>query len=215
MALVIYDLDETLINKNCSLLWLHFLHHQGLIGQETLAEERRMDTLYQQGQLDITAYLKMLLKPHIGKTLQQLKDVVSEFINRYVIRHFRPSAVKNIKQHQDQGDRCIVVSASVDFLVKPISHQLGIEDAIGVQVETQDDKITGKAEGVICFQEGKVAQLQEWLQQHPENLENSWFYTDSHNDLPLLEKVCNPVAVTPDKKLRAIAAENDWPVYEW
>lgn len=215
MALVIYDLDDTLLNEDCSRLWLRFLMDQGLADADILQQEARLDEDYRRGTLDMNDYLLMQLGPHIGSSLQQATTEVDLFIRQYIEPHIRPSALENIRQHQANGDRCLVVSASVRFLVAPIANYLGIEDAIGVEIELDNEIITGKADGVICYQEGKVIRLNEWLEINGESLEGSWFYSDSHNDLPLLNKVCNPVAVSPDEKLRAVANDNGWSIYEW
>lgn len=215
MALVIYDLDDTLLNEDCSRLWLRFLMDQGLADADILQEEARLDEDYRRGELDMNDYLRMQLGPHIGASIQQATAEIDLFIERYVAPHVRPSALDNIRQHQQKGDRCLVVSASARFLVAPIAKYLGIEDAIGVEIELENQIITGNADGVICYQEGKVTRLNEWLEKTGESMDGSWFYSDSHNDLPLLNQVCNPVAVSPDEKLRAVANDKGWSIYEW
>ena len=129
--------------------------------------------------------------------------------------HVRPAAQDNIREHQAKGDRCLVISASTAFLVKPIANRLGIDDAIGVEIELDNGIITGRPDGVISYQEGKITRLQEWLEREQEALADSWFYSDSRNDLPLLELVCNPVAVSADPHLRAVARERNWRQVEW
>ena len=215
MALVIYDLDDTLLNEDCSRLWIQFLVDQAIANDDLLEQERILDQRYREGNLDMNEYLRMQLSPHIGKTVNQATEHIDLFLNEYVAPHFRKAAIENIRHHQQQGDRCIVVSASVEFLVKPIARKLGIYDAIGVEIETQNQLITGYSQGTICYQEGKVSRLQDWLKGHNESLEGSWFYSDSHNDLPLLNVVDHPVAVSPDERLRETAIDNGWALVEW
>ncbi|WP_286238777.1 HAD family hydrolase [Neptuniibacter halophilus] len=215
MALVIYDLDDTLLNEDCSRLWIRYLHDSGQADDSILQEEQRLDALYRQGKLDMRDYLQMQLQPHIGKTLCEATQGLEQFLDEYIEPHFRPAAVANIRQHQARGDQCIVVSASVAFLVAPIARRLGIDHAIGIQIETIKEKITGQPDGVICYREGKITRLQEWLEDREHSLEESWFYSDSQNDLPLLQRVAYPVAVSPDPVLRQHALNRDWPILEW
>lgn len=216
MALVIYDLDDTLLNEDASRLWLQFIGDRGHACRETLLqEEARLDALYKQGKLDMCDYLLMQLGPHIGQKLDTVCAEIDSFISEYVMPHVRPAALENIREHQAKGDRCLVISASTAFLVKPIAKRLGINDAIGVEIELDNGMITGRPDGVISYQGGKVTRLEEWLQKEQEALNDSWFYSDSRNDLPLLELVCNPVAVSADQHLRAVARERNWRQVDW
>jgi len=215
MPLAIYDLDETLINADCSLLWLQFLIDQGLTDPAIMDDARHLDHLYHQGELDMHHYVALQLRPHIGQTLAEATREVDLFIREYVQPCIRPSAVESIRRHKARGDRCLVISASIDFLVEPIAAHLGIEDAIGVRIELDQGRITGRADGPICFQEGKVLHLNRWLEQQGENTEGSWFYSDSHNDLPLLEQVDFPVGVSPDTRLANVCKQRGWAIVNW
>jgi len=215
MPLAIYDLDETLINADCSLLWLQFLIDRGLADPAIMNDARELDRRYHQGQLDMHDYVALQLRPHIGQTLTEATREVDLFIRDYVQPHIRPSAIENIGRHKSRGDRCLVISASIDFLVEPIAAHLGIEDAIGVRIELEQGRITGRADGPICYQEGKVLHLNRWLEQQGENTAGSWFYSDSHNDLPLLEQVDNPVGVSPDPHLAGLCIQRGWAVVNW
>ncbi len=215
MPLAIYDLDETLINADCSLLWLQFLIDLGLTDPVIMDDARELDRLYHQGQLDMHDYLALQLRPHLGQTLAEATQEVDLFIRECVQPLIRPSAVENIRRHKARGDRCLVISASIDFLVEPIAAHLGIDDAIGVSIELENDRITGRADGPICYQEGKVLHLNRWLEQQGEHTEGSWFYSDSHNDLPLLEQVDNPVGVSPDPRLAEVCKQSGWAIVNW
>lgn len=215
MPLAIYDLDETLINADCSLLWLQFLIDKGLTDPAIMDDARHLDHLYHQGELDMHHYVALQLRPHIGQTLAEATREIDLFIREYVQPCIRPSAVESIRRHKARGERCLVISASIDFLVEPIAAHLGIEDAIGVRIELDQGRITGRADGPICFQEGKVLHLNRWLEQQGENTEGSWFYSDSHNDLPLLEQVDFPVGVSPDTRLANVCKQRGWAIVNW
>lgn len=215
MAIIVYDLDHTLIDADCSELWLQYLIDTGQAGTQLIEEAERQRQQYMNGTLDMQDYLKMILKTHIGQTPDEATAGIDDFIRDYVVPAIRTDALANIQQHQASGDRCVVISASVDFLVKPIAKFLGIEDAIGVQIETRAGLITGAGHEVICYQEGKVFFYTQWLREQNESAAGSWFYSDSHNDLPLLEHVDNPVAVTPDPQLLAVSDARNWQVMHW
>ncbi len=215
MAVIVYDLDHTLIDEDCSQLWIKYLTKNNIVGEDFIAEADKQHQQYLQSTLDMNDYLTLILKPHIGQTISEASTDIDQFIADYVVPHIRPDAVANIRQHQQAGDRCVVISASVEFLVAPIARHLGIEDAIGVRIELDQERITGKGNGVICYQDGKVFYFREWLEQQNENSADSWFYSDSHNDLPLLEVVDNPVAVSADPILVNIATERGWQVVNW
>ncbi len=215
MPLAIYDLDETLINADCSLLWLQFLIDRGLTGPAIMDNAKELDRRYHQGQLDMHDYVALQLRPHIGQTPAEATQEVELFIKEYVQPRIRPAAVESIRRHKARGDRCLVISASIDFLVEPIAAHLGIEDAIGVRIELNEGRITGRADGPICYREGKVLHLNRWLELQGEQTEGSWFYSDSHNDLPLLEQVDNPVGVSPDEKLAELCTQRGWARVDW
>ncbi len=215
MPLAIYDLDETLINADCSLLWLQFMIDRGQAAPSIMDDAKHLDRLYHQGLLDMHDYVALQLRPHLGQTLAEATQEVDLFIREYVQPLIRPSAVENIRRHKARGDRCLVISASIDFLVEPIAAHLGIDDAIGVRIELENDRITGRADGPICYQEGKVLHLNRWLEQQGESTEGSWFYSDSHNDLPLLEQVDFPVGVSPDQRLAEVCKQRGWAIVNW
>lgn len=216
MALVIYDMDDTLIDADCSQLWVEHLADIGLANREDILQEAsKLNALYAEGSLNMTDYLAMFLGPHIGQTVQEATATLDAFIDRYIVPCIRPKALENIRFHKQRGDHCIVVSASAEFLIQPIALRLGIDDAVGVEIELTDNRITGNPQGVICYQDGKITRLKEWLARTSLTLENSWFYSDSHNDLPLLNEVDNPVAVSPDSQLLKAAEQRGWLIEDW
>jgi HAD superfamily hydrolase (TIGR01490 family) len=117
-----------------------------------------------------------------------------------------------LAKHRNQGHRLLIITATNRFVTEPIARSLGIDELLATDPEIIDNRYTGRVKGTPCFQDGKVIRLKSWLQAHNETLDNSWFYSDSRNDLPLLELVTNPVAVDPDKVLAATAEARDWPI---
>ncbi len=217
MALVMFDLDETLVEGDCSSRWVHYMVAQGLVaGDAILAEEARLMADYYNGALDMQAYMAMLLRPLIGMSDVELTARVADYVADYIRPHIRDAARAQVNEVIQRGDRPLIISASAEFLIRPIARELGIEEVLGVQVETGvQGCITGAVAGVMTYQQGKVIRLYDWLEQQQENLSGSAFYTDSHNDLPLLEAVEFPVAVTPDTQLNQLAQARGWPVLQW
>ena len=215
MALVIYDLDETLITADCSSLWIRYMVEKGIAPKRLLAEAACLDALYVRGRLDIDQQVALLLSPHLGMTPAQLAPRVEAFVEERVLPHVSTEARANIRAHRTAGDRCMIISASVAFLVRPIAARLGIADAIGIDVETGGDGITGRISGTPSFREGKIVRLMEWARNASVDLRESWFYSDSHNDLALLEWVTNPVVINGDPVLSKVAAARGWPRHQW
>ncbi|UTW13666.1 HAD family hydrolase [Marinobacterium rhizophilum] len=216
MALALYDLDETLINGDCSNLWIRYLSDRYIEDPAPWqAQEHALMQDYYRGELDIHRYVEMQLQHHIGVPLASLDADLERYLECHIRALLRPGAIQSIRDHQAAGDRCVVISASTRFLVEPIARLLGISDVIAIEIELDDDRITGRTQGIPTYREGKVTRLQQWLDTQGESLQGSWFYSDSHNDLPLLEKVDNPVAVSADARLNAIAAERGWQQRNW
>ncbi|MBB1489183.1 HAD family hydrolase [Oceanospirillum sediminis] len=211
MALVIYDMDETLLDADCSTLWIEYLIEQGMADRdEILQKEKQLMQDYYQGNLKVEDYVTMQLKPTIGLSFEELEPHLERYVAEKIRPVIRQQARTNIARHKEQGDRCLIISASTEFLIQPIARELGIEDIIGIEIEIEQGRITGNISGIPSYQEGKVTRLEKWLSLNTENMNNSWFYSDSHNDRPLLEKVTNPVAVNADEKLSRLATANGW-----
>ncbi|MGB2337208.1 MAG: HAD family hydrolase, partial [Alcanivorax sp.] len=123
-----------------------------------------------------------------------------------------PKAETLLQKHRDQGHTLMIITATNDFVTAPLADRLGVDHLIATVAECRRERYTGNVAGTPSYREGKVERLAEWLNANDETLENSWFYSDSHNDLPLLRKVDNPVAVDPDSALEREAREQGWPV---
>ncbi len=216
MNLALFDLDNTLLAGDSDFQWAQFLIEQRALDRE-LHEARNLEFYeqYNAGTLDILEFLDFQLKPLARHSRSQLDAWHREFMTTKILPLIAPGARKLIERHQLDGDLCIIITATNSFVTAPIAHALGIEHLIATEPEQADGEFTGQVSGVPCFREGKITRLEEWLNQH--NLTwlsflQSWFYSDSLNDLPLLGKVTHPVAVDPDATLRSHAGEHGWPI---
>ncbi|MGS2722945.1 HAD family hydrolase [Porticoccus sp. GXU_MW_L64] len=217
-SIVAFDLDETLINGDCAQLWLEFLMDQGW--QIAAAYERccQLMSSYDNGHMDMERYMASWLQPLLGKSIGDLSPLLNQFAEQWIAPRIYAEARDELEQHRAQGHVPLIISASPDFLVRAIGRLLGVSDCIAIAVALEDGAITGHCHPPISYREGKILCLQQWLgvQNFPQ-LENSvrYFYSDSHNDLPLLEQVANPCVVNPDARLAEAAAERGWRVVRW
>lgn len=213
MTLAIFDLDNTLIGGDSDHLWGQFVCEQALVDSDSFARENeRFYRDYQAGTLDIDAYLRFALGPLQGRSPEDLAPLHRQFMREKIEPIILPRALRLIDSHRRQGHRLLVITATNHFITRPIVDALGIADLLACEAEISDGRYTGEPVGIPSYHSGKVLRLQAWLQQQQLNLAGSWFYSDSHNDLPLLEQVDYAVAVDPDPTLKARAVEANWPI---
>lgn len=212
MTLAIFDLDNTLIAGDSDHLWGEFLCDLGVVDAQHFATQNdRFYADYQRGALNIDAYLRFVLAPVAGRSPASIADWLAQFMQR-IAKIMLPAATALIDKHRAQGHRPLIITATNELVTRPIADALGVDDLLGCQVELVNGLITGEPTGIRTYREGKVTRLKAWLESEGETLDAAWFYSDSHNDLPLLEVVDNPVVVDPDDSLAATAAERNWPV---
>jgi len=213
VTLAIFDLDNTLIGGDSDHLWGLFAAEQGLVDGDDYA--RRSDQFYadyQAGTLDIDAYLRHALSSLVGHTPEQLAAWHAAFMRDKIDPIMLPKAAELVADHRRRGHELLIITATNRFITEPIVQALGVDNLIACEGEMIDGRYTGNPSGVPSFKDGKVTRLKEWLATRDITLDSAWFYSDSHNDLPLLELVENPVAVDPDETLRATAVGRGWPV---
>ncbi|MCK5121929.1 MAG: HAD family hydrolase [Methylococcales bacterium] len=213
MSLAIFDLDNTLISDDSDYLWGQFLVDQGIVDKD-LYEEANIKFYedYKQGELDIVEFLDFSLAPLAKNDPEQLFKWREQFIEQIIKPIQLKPAIRLVNKHRFKGDTVMVITATNRFVTEPIAKLFGIDILLATTPEVVDGRYTGKFEGTPCFQEGKVTLLNEWLENSSETLENSSFYSDSHNDLSLLKLVDNPVAVDPDDQLRDYAEQEGWAI---
>ena len=213
MALALFDLDNTLLAGDSDYLWGCFLAREGLVDGEAYERENlRFYRDYQAGRLDIHEFLRFALRPLADHDPALLEAVRARFLEETIAPIVAPGARDLLARHRAAGDRVAIVTATNRFVTGPIAALLGVDDLLATEPQRVDGRYTGEPDGVPCFREGKVTRLHAWLAQEGLDLAGSWFYSDSLNDLPLLEAVDHPVAVDPDPTLAATAAERGWPV---
>ena len=220
--LALFDLDHTLLPIDSDHEWGRFLVKIGVVDANHYASENeRFYADYKAGRLDIYAFLAFALKPLSEHSRSQLNEWHEQFMLEVIKPNLRQSAFDLVKKHQDQGDLCCVVTATNSFVTRPIVQAFGIKHLIATEPEVLGDPATGNFSGKVAgtpnFREGKVTRVESWLSAEKlswSSLEKSYFYSDSINDLPLMEKVTQPIPTNPDQNLRSKAQENNWPILE-
>jgi HAD superfamily hydrolase (TIGR01490 family) len=216
MNLALFDLDNTLLAGDSDFQWAQFLIEQRVLDREVY-EARNVEFYeqYKAGTLDIHQFLDFQLKPLSRHPRSQLDAWHGEFMQNRILPIITPAARKLVEKHMLSGDLCVIITATNSFVTAPIARALKVAHLIATEPEQKDGEFTGRVSGLPCFREGKIARLESWMDEH--NLTwlsflESWFYSDSLNDLPLLNKVTHPVAVDPDATLNAHAERNGWPI---
>ena len=213
MSLAIFDLDNTLIADDSDYLWGQFLVDQGIVDKSHYEDANaKFYEDYKQGTLDIVEFLRFSLQPLADNDPSQLYQWRAQFIEQAIKPLLLEPAQQLIAKHKDRGDTLLVITATNRFVTEPIVRLYGIENLLATTPEFIDGRYTGGFNGIPCFQEGKVKLLEAWLKGSTETMQDSWFYSDSHNDLPLLKLVDHPVAVNPDEKLTEFAEDANWPI---
>ena len=213
MALALFDLDHTLLNGDSDYQWGEFLVEKKLVDEKEYSEKNQyFYEQYQQCKLDIVEYSAFCFKPMAERSFEELADLHRQYMQSHVIPMIRPKAQDALDQHKKQGDTLLLITATNTFVGKPIADYFGIEHILATQPKIVDGRYTTEIEGTPCFREGKVLRLEEWMKANNESLTGSYFYSDSINDLALLEIVDKPMVVHPDKSLKAIAEKRNWPI---
>ncbi|MBS7661387.1 HAD family hydrolase [Pseudomonas lalucatii] len=216
MSLAIFDLDDTLIDGDCASLWSAEMARLGWVdGDSFLERDRELMALYAEGQLAMEDYMAFSLAPLVGRSTDEVAYVVAPFVEEVIEPLLYSDATRCLARHRAAGDRLLVISASAHFLVSAIAAHLGIDEVLAIDLEQRHGCYSGRTQGVLTYREGKVSRLQHWLEQQGATLDGAYFYSDSRNDLPLLQRVSRPHAVNPDPVLRAHAERAGWPILNW
>jgi len=213
MPLAIFDLDNTLIAGDSDHGWGDFLVKEGVV--EANYYKRMNDQFYQDyqnGSLDMHAYLQFSLQPLVGKNDEALQALHDKFMHEIIGPMWLPKADTLLEQHRQAGDFLLVITSTNRFVVEPICKKLQVDDVIATEPEQLNNHYTGNIVGVPCFQEGKITHLNQWLEKTGHSLKGASFYSDSINDLPLLQAVDRPVAVDPCDALKAEAENREWEI---
>jgi len=213
VALAIFDLDNTLINGDSDHGWGEFLVEQGLVDKQYYQDKNDYYLQqYQLGQLDIHEYLEFSLQALTQFTQEELSKLHNTFMQDKILPLISTKSRQLIAKHREQGDYLLIITATNLFVTEPIAKELAMDDIIATEPEVINGQYTGKVAGIPSFQDGKVKRLTTWLEKTGLSLQGSYFYSDSRNDLPLLELVDHPVVVDADDTLLAHAKQHDWPI---
>jgi len=213
MSLALFDLDNTLLGGDSDYLWGRHLIELGIVDGEVYEQtNRQFYEDYRAGRLDIAAFLRFSLAPLRQHPISDLERWREAFVRERIEPIILPAAQALVEQHRCVGDTLVIVTATNAFVTAPIAARFGIEHLIATEPELESGRYTGEIVGQPAFREGKVERLQDWMATNSETLSGSVFYSDSINDLPLLEAVERPVVVDPDELLDAVARERGWPI---
>jgi HAD superfamily hydrolase (TIGR01490 family) len=211
MTLALFDLDNTLLSGDSDYEWGRFLVKKGLVEAKSYeAANQKFYEDYKQGTLDIHEFSAFSFKPLSEHSMESLADLHKEFMQDSIKPMISKKGQSLVEKHRSQGHTLMIITATNSFITRPVADQYGISNLLATEPEIINGRYTTRIDGTPCFHEGKVKRLNTWLKENNESLQNSFFYSDSHNDLPLLELVDTPVAVDPDEQLMAIAKERNW-----
>ena len=215
--LALFDLDNTLLAGDSDHAWGEFLISKRLVNADD--HRRRNDAYYQQYQdneLDIHAYVRFTMGPILDLPAERQRQLRDEYMTEMINGLISDASRELVARHRQQGDFCLIITATNSFLTAPIADAYQVDQLLATDLLLADGRITGDILGIPCFQGGKVERLQQWLAEDEValreqlRLENSIFYSDSSNDLPLLERAGTAVVVNPDPRLRTTARERNW-----
>ena len=213
VTLALFDLDNTLLAGDSDHAWGEFLVELGVVDARHYADaNQKFYDQYLAGDLDIYEFCRFAFQPLKDHPQQQLESWRQQFLQEKIQPMLLDHGICKIQWHRARNDTPVIITATNTFVTELIAQALDVEHLIATQPEVKAGRFTGEIEGIPCFQGGKVKRLEAWMQSHDETLNDSWFYSDSHNDLALLEKVTHPVAVDPDPLLRAQSEQRGWKI---
>lgn len=214
--LYVFDMDETLINGDCAMIWNVFMVEKGIATQPNFIEEdQRLMALYAKGQMNMEDYLQFSMAPLANLSMMQVNKLVEECVETHILSKQFTQAKILIEQLSQDGIDMVIISASVTFLVEAVGRRLGISTALGIDLIETDNRYTAKISGIPSYREGKVTRLKQWLDAQTDTYSEIHFYSDSINDLPLCEFADYAYLVNPCPRLKAHANKPNWTVLSW
>ncbi|MFG0887647.1 HAD family hydrolase [Vibrio sp. CJQ_6] len=214
--LYVFDMDDTLIDGDCAMIWNEFLVDQGIATDpDFLAQDRHLMSLYARGEMDMEDYLDYVMQPLFALPVEQVHALVEACVDSRILPRLFPQAKVLIEQLSADGIPMLIISASVSFLVEAVARKIGVEHALGIDMAVRDGRYTSEIVGVPSYREGKVTRLENWLLTHPELVGELHFFTDSINDLPLCLHADFAYLVNPCERLAQHAHQPHWQVLRW
>lgn len=218
----IFDMDETLVNGDCASLWSQFLVNKGVVTDpDYLDTDKALMDQYAKGELDMEEYIVYTLAPITQIPAKDIDVLVDEFVNTQVVPLVFPEAITLVKSLKTLHLPCMIISATVSFIVDKVAKAMGIEDALGIDLVIKKNSnghpcYQNEVTGIATYREGKILRLQQWLANNPEQFESIHFYSDSINDLPLCEYADFAYLVNPCKRLASEAIKHpNWKIFNW
>lgn len=213
MDIAIFDLDNTLLGADSDYLWGQFLGENGHVDAEAHQKENdRYYKEYLEGNLDINEFLEFQFRPLAENNMATILSWRAHFLEEKIQPVMLPKAIKLIEEHRKMKHKLLIITATNNFITAPIAELFGIKDLISAEPEISNGQYTGKLSGTPSFAEGKITRYKQWLQENNYQADTTWFYSDSHNDIPLLNQVTHPIAVDPDDTLKTEAKKHNWPI---
>ncbi|MDB2518214.1 HAD-IB family hydrolase [Gammaproteobacteria bacterium] len=214
--LAIFDLDNTILNGDSDYSWINFLIEKGFVDKDEYERKNKyFYDQYYQGKLNYDEWAEFALTTIKGKKPEEIEDILSKFLNEVIEPMINIYALKLLHDHTHNNDIMLLASATNSVIVEPIAKRLGFKNIVSTEVEIIDEIYTGKVLGIPALSEGKLIKVKEWmLQNRVESFDNTSFYSDSINDLPLLAAVSKPVAVNPDDMLREECRKRSWEIID-
>ena len=213
MSLALFDLDNTLLGGDSDYQWGCFLVDCGIVdGIEYERQNRKFYDQYHAGTLDIYEFTQFAYKPLADHSLEMLVRLRDTYLTERIKPIVLPKAIELLEKHRAQDDVLVIITSTNRFITEPIAEELGVAHLIASEPEFENGRYTGHLAGIPCFRQGKVDRIRLWLEETGHSLEGSWFYSDSHNDIPLLKLVSHPVAVDADPRLTEYARRKGWTV---
>ena len=207
--LTIFDLDNTLLAGDSDRAWGQYIVEKKIVSDDFLIESEKFYNSYYEGDLDIDGFLAFCLKPLMQNKLSELLELRKDFVEEKIKPMMLDKAIKTVKLKKLEGP-VIIATATNSFVTRPIADLFEIKDLIATEFVIKDNEFTGEVDGIPCFREGKVKKVEEWVKANGYDLSSATFYSDSFNDLPLLQKVETAIVVDGDDKLIEQAKNNDW-----
>lgn len=212
-TLALFDLDSTLLEGDCELIWCDYLLKYGIVEKPFMHQVKRYCVEYEIGVLDYVEFERYILSPVAAMSPARVQEILNEYLVQ-IRTLMRPRMLGVLQEHRSQGHILVLATASNSFVARPIAALLGIEHVVCTECELVDGVPSGKVIGKPAFRSGKVERVKEWVETNQASLIGSWGYSDSHNDVPILSMVEHAVAVSPDAQLRRTARQNGWDILD-
>ncbi len=211
-----FDMDRTLLDASSGRLYMQALIKMGRISWKERLEMLWWAVMYMAGRLDMgNLTATMIQRHHLNESVDAMWDLTQRWFDAMVRSHVTEKGRERVEEHRRQGHRVVIISASTEFAARALADYLGGMDVIATRLAVSEGRLTGEIILPFCYGQGKVYWAERYAEEHGVDLSQSWFYTDSSSDLPLLERVGHPVAVNPDRRLRKIARQRGWPIERW